>query len=322
MRQSVSLSSPENARERGMDLRRLRYFVAVASTLNFRAAAEGLHISAPALSKQIKLLEQYLGLQLLDRTTTQVRLTHPGAVFLTEARDVLTRADRAVELVREAARGYLGRLVIGNSGGLIMSQVLPAYLATYGGRYPDVKLAMVDLEQTDQLAALENHTIDLGFIPLVAPYTLPAAIGHTVAFSAPVRAMVSEQHPLASEPAVTPEKLGTARIVVLQGATTSLHARNVSTLLARFAVAPNELEFVRGSDSLRAVVASGRAISLMASSHAKPQADGVVFLPIDATPPPTIDLVAIWRRPDDSALVRNFLEVVTAQREPRPAAVP
>src|SRR5690606_10899366 len=99
-----------------MELRHLRYFVAVAEHLRFRHASERLHLTRPALSKQIKELEAELGVRLFDRTTVKVSLTSAGAVYLHEIRRILADTQRAGELAREAAAGMRGQLVIGEPG--------------------------------------------------------------------------------------------------------------------------------------------------------------------------------------------------------------
>src|SRR5664279_401085 len=117
-----------------MELRHLRYFVTVAEELNFRRAAERLHVVQPALSRQIKDLEYDLRVRLLDRDTVRVRLTDAGRVFLDEARQILAHAERAKEMARDAAAGRRGRLVIGNVGPVTTS-FMPASLTAFRARY-------------------------------------------------------------------------------------------------------------------------------------------------------------------------------------------
>src|SRR5215217_6751400 len=120
-----------------MELRHLRYFIAVAEALNFRRAAEQLRVAQPALSKQIRDLEDELGARLLDRNTAGVRLTDAGAVLLNEARQILLAAQQAAIAVRDAAQGRRGRIVIGNIGAM-SAAILPSNLTAFRERYPDV----------------------------------------------------------------------------------------------------------------------------------------------------------------------------------------
>src|SRR5262245_60235793 len=127
-----------------MELRHLRYFVAVAEALSFRGAAERLRVAQPALSKQIRDLEDECGARLFDRNTSRVRMTDAGAVLLEEARQLLAQANRLPALVRDAAQGRRGRLIIGNIGSLTAG-FLPASLAAFHAKFPDVDVTLIEL---------------------------------------------------------------------------------------------------------------------------------------------------------------------------------
>src|SRR5262245_46061678 len=122
-----------------VDLRRLRYFVAVAEELHFGRAARRLNLSQPPLSVQLRPLERDVGAQLLERTQRRVALTAAGRVLLDAARDLSQRAEAAVDLTRRAARGEIGRLVIGFVSTADYS-VLPPLVRRFRGRRPDVTL--------------------------------------------------------------------------------------------------------------------------------------------------------------------------------------
>jgi DNA-binding transcriptional LysR family regulator len=144
-------------------LRQLQYFVAVAEELHFGHAAEREHLTQAALSQQIRRLERELGVRLLDRTTRRVQLTAAGCLFLNDARAALARAGRAAETARRAAKGELGRLVVGypatGRGGRAS-----ALLRTFRTRYPHVELASVPSRTADLPEQLRHEQIDVAFL--------------------------------------------------------------------------------------------------------------------------------------------------------------
>jgi DNA-binding transcriptional LysR family regulator len=144
-----------------MELRHLRYFVAVAETLSFRKAASRLFVSEPALSQQVRHLEDELGLKLFDRNSRGVELTEAGRVFLRSAQRTLVSAQEAVAQVREVAAGQRGRLLIGSIGPLVHA-FLPDALALFRERFPLVEVTVLNMDGRAQAEALANGTIMLG----------------------------------------------------------------------------------------------------------------------------------------------------------------
>jgi DNA-binding transcriptional LysR family regulator len=132
-----------------VELRHLRYFVAVADTLHFGRAAERLHIAQPPLSQQIRRLEDELGVRLFYRTNRRVELTEAGRLFLVEAGRTLAQADRAAQVAVRAHRGELGALVVGYMASAELS-VFPRLLPAFRERHPDVELALQILAPREQ----------------------------------------------------------------------------------------------------------------------------------------------------------------------------
>src|ERR1043166_2995200 len=142
-----------------MELRHLRYFVAVADTLNFRRAAERVHIEQSPLSQQIRNLEQELGVELLTRTHRRVALTHAGQVFLVEAQATLARANAGVERARRAARGSIGALTIGYLTSMTNS-FFTLVVRDFQRQYQGVALSFADMVPSAILDAVANRTAD------------------------------------------------------------------------------------------------------------------------------------------------------------------
>ena len=147
-----------------MELRHLRYFVAVAEELNFTRAAERLGISQPPLSAQIRQLEKELGSQLLYRRARGVELTSAGKLLLEEARVILKQVDATKNSVRRRARGETGRLMLGSAGGTFFHPVVPEIIREYGKQYPDIILTPQASNTFLLLARLRAGHLDIAFI--------------------------------------------------------------------------------------------------------------------------------------------------------------
>jgi DNA-binding transcriptional LysR family regulator len=144
----------------GPDLRQLRYFVAVAETLNFRRAAEELHVAQPALSKAIRQLEEQLGVPLFERTTRSVDLTTVGELFLDRARQALSSADEAFAVGRDASVGIAGRLRIGASP-IARLPVTPLLLAAWTHARPGIAVHVIETATAPLLRAVGSGELDM-----------------------------------------------------------------------------------------------------------------------------------------------------------------
>src|SRR5580704_10569319 len=147
-----------------MELRHLRYFLAVAKELHFHRAAARLHISQPPLSQQIRALERELGVTLLERNRGRVTLTVAGESFRDDARSILAAVERASERAQHVARGSLGTLSIGFVGSAMFSPTLPDILREFRTGHPEVELVLRELPTVAQLNALVRGELDLGVI--------------------------------------------------------------------------------------------------------------------------------------------------------------
>ncbi|HEY3740507.1 MAG TPA: LysR substrate-binding domain-containing protein [Bryobacteraceae bacterium] len=146
-----------------IELRHLRYFLAVADTLHFSKAAERLGIAQPPLSQQIKRLEQLLGHRLFDRSTRGVKLTLAGQLLAERARSTLDKVQDDLAQVRRLGRGEEGTLTVGFSGS-VMFTALPDAIESYRRRYPKVELRLRELSTAVQIASLLDGTLDLAFL--------------------------------------------------------------------------------------------------------------------------------------------------------------
>lgn len=291
-----------------MELRHLRYFVAVAETLNFSKAAARLHMAQPPLSRQIKQLEDELGAALLVRDRRSVVLTDAGEIFLQAARGILNQADHAAESVRRAAKGELGKLRVGIGSGL--GQAVNRVLFEHLKWYPGVEAECEDILSSLQNAALVERKIDVGFM---RPPIDAENLASQKLFEEPFYVYIRKGHPLARR-----RKL---KLAELKDEALLLYDRNVSR-----GVYDKTLELYRDAgltpriirtrtapyDEAGAVlVASGKGIYLgVGAVRSKPGSSSeVVLVPLDE-PNAKVAAHVVWRKGETSGVVLAFLETV------------
>ena len=185
-----------------MELRHLRYFVAVAEELNFTRAAARLHIGQPPLSMQIRDLEGEMGVRLFERTQRRVALTPAGKCFLDHARRILAGVGEAVAEAQRAARGESGELRVGFTSSLPFTDLLPDALHAYRRRYPAVRLQLREMFTPEQFGALARGELDVGFVRLQAGRAPDGSVLREVARN-PLRVVVNAGHRLAAGGAVS-----------------------------------------------------------------------------------------------------------------------
>lgn len=177
-----------------MELRHLRYFIAVAEELHFGRAALALGISQPPLSQQIQALEQEIGARLFERTNRRVELSEAGRLFLEEARRVLVQVDKAADVARRAQLGELGELKIGFTSSAPFNSTIPQAIFSFRQRFPAVHLNLREMSSTQVADALVDEVIEVG---IMRPLPLPDALREIELSREPLVAVLSAKHPLA-----------------------------------------------------------------------------------------------------------------------------
>jgi DNA-binding transcriptional LysR family regulator len=288
-----------------MELRHLRYFTAVAEELHFGRAATRLRVAQPALSQQIKQLEQELGVLLLARTKRRVALTEPGRLFLVEARRTLAQAAAAMDVARRAAAGGAGRLRVGYVD-VALWGVLPAVLRTYRERHPRVALTLHERLPTQQLAALGAGDLDVGIGP--PPPTSGPLLSQAVSDDAVLVALPAS-HALAAESTVSLAELAAERWVVTPTGVRSRLRDLVMLACAGAGFAPVVAQEARQLDALVALVSAGLGVTLVPSAAERVPRVGVAYRPLrdlDLRLP----LVAAWHGTSAVPAVEPFLAVL------------
>jgi DNA-binding transcriptional LysR family regulator len=297
-----------------MELRHLRYFVAVAETLSFGRAAARLHISQPPLSRQIRSLEEALGTPLFNRTRRSVRLTAAGAALLPEARRLLRDADALQTGARQLAAGHVGTLALGFIS-VAAYNVLPELAPEFRRRHPGIRLTLQEATTDVQLAALLQGELDVGLVlpPVDAPALRYAPLFHdTLVAAVPARRDGKGPIALASlrdAPFILfPRQVGI-----------SLHDQIVGAC-ARAGFAPRVEQEAIQMQTIVSLVAAGMGVALVPASLVKLRRTGVVYRPL-ADASPRIELGIAWRAADDAPAVRAFVDLACARGAPanRPA---
>ena len=186
-----------------IELRHLRYFVAVAEELHFGRAAERLHLAQPPLSQQIRKLEEIVGYALFTRTSRAVKLTSAGESFLNHARRTLRKVADDVEEARSIGRGEIGFLKVGFIGSSMLTR-LPAMLGRYRAQFPKVNLQLREFHTSGVIEGLLENTLDVGFLRDSGPIE---GLQVEVLFSEPFIAVVPTRHPLARRKSLTGAEL-------------------------------------------------------------------------------------------------------------------
>jgi DNA-binding transcriptional LysR family regulator len=293
-----------------VELRHLRYFVAVAEELHFRRAAERLHISQPPLSQQIRALEQELGVALLVRNRRRVELTPAGAALLVEARAIIASVESAAELTRSVARGDVGRLSIGFMGSA-MYGALPDILGAFRERHSRVDLRLRELPTARQLPALKAGRIDVGVIrpPVLEPDLMIEELWHE-----PVVVALPVGHALARRRRLVPADLHRERFVMLdRHEAPGLH-HSLAALIAEIGEPPL-IQEVSEIQTVLGLVAAGMGISLIGESVAARERSGVVHRPLSGSRA-TVATALAWRPQDDSPVLAAFLALARAHPGP------
>lgn len=287
-----------------MELRHLRYFIAVAEELHFGRAAKRLSIEQPSLSQQIRQLEDELGFPLLLRTKRTVELTDAGGVLLVEARAIIAHVQEAQRAAQRAYRGEVGRLVIGYISSSTYD-VLPTMLSLHRERFPHVEVALRELTSPDQVRALEEDRIHIGLLRL--PIYTPLVSTEVVRLE-PFVCVLPENHPLASCEKVPVSSLAHEPFVLQPAQRGGGYYIGLMKLWLSAGFTPNVVQEVTEMHTIVSLVAAGIGVSLVPLSTRNIRSEGVVYRELEGTTAQA-SLAVAWRRDRHSTLVENFLEV-------------
>ena len=293
-----------------IELRHLRYFVAVADTLHFGKAAERLGMSQPPLSQQIRQLEDSIGARLLTRTNRRVALTEPGRLFLQEARDILARVDRAVDMVKRAQRGELGELQIGFTRTIPLSQEIPRAIFEFRQRFPAVHLQLQELNSLQQIDALLERRLQVG---ILRPDSLPGSLVSKLLFRDPLVVVLRSDHPVLKRLGAR-GKLSTAAlaqepfVVFARSAGAGVYER-VFKLCRNAGFTPRIAQEAREASTIIGLVAAGLGVSILPASCGHSGVEGVSYVPL-ADAESMSEIHVVYREDERSPLVPRFVQLL------------
>ncbi|HGM5492425.1 TPA: DNA-binding transcriptional regulator HcaR [Serratia fonticola] len=290
-----------------MELRHLRYFVAVAEELNFTRAAERLHTSQPSLSSQIKDLEGCIGVPLLIRNNRQVSLTRAGEVFLHQAISILELSEQAKQLARKAMEQQV-RLIIGFVPCAEVN-ILPDILPQLRLRLPASSIELVSIITTQQEDKLLKGEIDVGFMrrPIISNQ-----LNYRVVYREPLVVVMPVNHPLSKEPQIEPHHLDGENFISTDPAHSGALHQMVTTYLAEFHSKPNIVQAATNILVTMNLVGMGLGLSIVPRYVGHFQSPNVVFRPLPASAP-QIELLMAWHRENDSPALAQMIDLVEEQ---------
>ena len=300
-----------------MELRHLRYFVAVAEEENVSRAALKLHVSQPGISRQIHDLEDEIGFPLFERSGKSVRLTAAGNIFFVESRDVL---QRVAEAVKKARAGSVTQTEI-NVGyapsGTV--EILPRALRAFMGTFPGVRVTLHDLSVEEMLPLLLQKKLDLALT--VPPRKLPRELTMTELARYETCVAVGLKHPLAKSPSVSLEQMAPEPIVAYTRKDYPDYHKQLEKMFATVDRRPRIGSEHDGVTSLIAAVAAGQGFAIVPSSVGGMAGPRLKLLKLRPALPP-MSIVALWRKETETESVKAFIAAALTKpvKKDRPRA--
>ena len=294
-----------------MELRHLRYFIAVAEELHFGRAAERLGISQPPLSQQIQALEEEIGARLFERTNRRVELTDAGRLFLDESRQVLAQVDKAVLLARRAHLGELGELKIGFTSSAPFTSTIPSSIHAFRKAYPDVHLDLQEMSSRQVLKALLEESLQVG---VIRPLALPDAVHWVELFREPLVAVLRADHPLAagSEDGLAIAALAEEPFVFFPRSYGTGLYDQVIALTRQAGFSPRIAQEASEAMTIIGLVSAGLGVSILPASFRRTRVDGVVYRTL-SYPEATTAVWLVRRQNEGSPLALSFIDLVTRE---------
>lgn len=297
-----------------MELRHLRYFVAVAGQLSFTRAAASLRVAQPSLSVQIRDLEEEVGTKLIDRDRNHVALTDAGAVFLQDARQILADTGRAVDRAREAAAGKLGSLRIGAVATLSFP-FLPAALARFRATCPNVDISTFECPTAQLAPRLLSGDLHLGFVAGPFEKQFPRKnFARQQILRSQLVVILGPDHPLAGARVVRLSDFARDRFLPIAIPGFEGFRQWIEAMCRKAGFAPRFGPGANSPEILAAMVAEGKGVSLTAKIYERPSSAGYIFKPLSDSAL-EFEYFAVWKERNTSAALKNFLNLLGHIRE-------
>lgn len=287
-----------------MELRHLRYFLAVAEELHFGRAAARLHVAQPPLSRQIQQLEKELGVELFRRTKKSVQLTDAGRIFQKEAANVLETLERGISKVKRASRGEAGWLTIGSIGAAYYD-VLPPVLRKLRQNYPEVKLILQPLVMSEENQLLLEKRIDVSFSRFAKP---EKNLVFEIISKEELVVALPPDHRLARRKVLSIHDLKDESFILFPHLPSD-YAEYTLQVFANEGFSPKITQTVKEMYIALGLVAAGIGITLIPSSFKGTQQKEIVYLNLKK-PAPAMELIMGYRENETSPVILRFIETV------------
>ncbi|HEY4162745.1 MAG TPA: LysR family transcriptional regulator [Dongiaceae bacterium] len=292
-----------------MELRHLRYFLAVAEEGHVTRAAARLGLQQPPLSQQLRALEAELGVTLFRRLPRGMELTEAGKVFRSEAQSVLARLDQAVDATRHTARGEAGRLVVGFTGSAAFHPFVPAILRHFSEAAPRVQLSLEEGNSAELIEGLQHERIDAAFLRVVVGPVAGLAI--SLLLTEEMRVALPVGHKLASRAGGLPLKaLAEERFIFYRRPTGPGLYDSIIAACRRAGFSPNVGQEAPRILSTLSLVAAGLGVTLVPESMSRVQTRGVIYRRLHGAPDLVAPLHLAIREGEPAGAVKRFVDLV------------
>lgn len=259
-----------------LELFQLKCFAAVAEELHFGRAAARLFITQPPLSRQIQLLEENVGVTLLERTSRSVRLTTPGKAFYEDAVSILRLAEQAVAGARRTASGQSGRVTIGYTA-VSGYNLIPHLVNAFQRVLPDIDIVLREMVSADQVAALESHAIDLAFI---RPLNTEHCFQYHLAVREPMMLAVPAEHPLADKPTIRVKDLHHQALVMYCPSESRYFYDKVMNLFVASGATPRYVQHLAQMHTILSLVRAGIGMAVVPRSVRHLPFQDIIYKPL------------------------------------------
>ena len=290
-----------------MELRHLRYFVAVADERSFSRAAEKLGIAQPPLSQQIQSLEKELDVILFDRTKRPLQLTSAGQAFLEASRSTIANLEQSIQRTQRIHLEELNCLTIGFTSS-IANGVLPNILRTFRQHYPEIKLILWEENSAFQIERLRDHQTDVVFVYQNHDLTTANDLTMMPLSQEMLVVVLPQNHPLAVQSQISLTDLANEEFIMPRTLVVSALPEQIADLCKEAGFKPNVVQEATFMVTILGLVAGEVGISILPSSVQNLQRQGVVYRPIQEKTPVN-QLIAVWRDADTSTILEQFLTI-------------
>jgi len=297
-----------------MELRHLRYFVAVADALSFTRGAEKLRIAQPSLTRQIQDLEDELGVRLLDRTKKKVTLTKEGEFFLERAKRLLGFSDELVQAIREVDHKVSHTVNIGYVANPF-HRVLPASLTAFEKEFPDISINLFGIPSADQIIAVKDGKLDVGFVGLFEPSD-DSDLQYLVVGSYRGVALVPRNNSRAKKGVIGLNDLAQTFFVGVSETCYPGYSRWLKATCEQVGIRAKIVQIADNDSTLIQAVRSGLGVAILPEQIKDVPHDNIVIKNI--TPPILFPSSIVWRKDNSSTGLKAYLEVVKTIRDEKP----